>query len=332
MIEGAFEFFPFNMASGPAFLLFYLLLAVAGLGMAVALGERQARAYERRLQPPANRRPDGTPYRSPEGTATRFGLGRGLVPEADHCLAVAYLRGGRRAVCETLVAQSLAEGWLRQGNSGLYLGERSIRPGAVTKPLADALAAAGNPDAHSPQALSAAALQVAKVLEPELQRQLADAHLLRPAVAHLLRSGIIVLGGALIGVIGLIRATRGTSLHRPIGFLVFEMFAGAVACVLLAIRQRPSVVGLDYLGWLKDATTSMREEVTRRRRSEANDVSLAVAMDGVQAMPSGMQMAFPAAALAAIFAPSSSSNNSSSSSDGGGGGGGGGCGGGGCGG
>ncbi len=86
------DFFPFNMESGPQFLLFYAAFAFVGLNAVRIVRNLLGRWLDGRVG-----------AGSPGG-----GLAIGRVPRADDCLAVAYLREGSRGIANTLISEAMA--------------------------------------------------------------------------------------------------------------------------------------------------------------------------------------------------------------------------------
>lgn len=104
MIHETFDFFPFNISSGPDFLGFYFLLALSAMvGVAYlrrGVGARLDRSYSSASLPtsavPATHT---TPYRAhgPSAPIERKRLTVGWIPKPDEYLAIAYLKGARSA-------------------------------------------------------------------------------------------------------------------------------------------------------------------------------------------------------------------------------------------
>jgi hypothetical protein len=121
---GLYDVWPFNMASGPEFLGFYLLISVVGLLAAVlaqiAVGghlDRATQAETDAAPPPST----GGPYRA-EGRPRerkRRRLTTGWVPRADEFWAIAYVKEGKRGVANALMSVALAGGWLVSEDDGL---------------------------------------------------------------------------------------------------------------------------------------------------------------------------------------------------------------------
>ncbi len=69
MIHEIFDFFPFNMGSGPAFLLFYLALSISGLVVAILVRSAVGASLDRSAQlsgaAAVAGAPGGAPYRTP---------------------------------------------------------------------------------------------------------------------------------------------------------------------------------------------------------------------------------------------------------------------------
>ena len=95
MISRTFDFFPFNMGSGPEFLVFYAGLAIGAFVLAAIARRVAGWLLDRGASSVGNAR-----------------LRVGKVPHADDCLAIAYLREGERGVANTLISEAVAEGWL----------------------------------------------------------------------------------------------------------------------------------------------------------------------------------------------------------------------------
>ncbi len=122
MIHEIFDFFPFNMESGPEFLMFYLLLTLAVLTAAsvlrAAISARLDRAFlasKSKEEPIVSSDEGGTPYRRPgrPPRLPRQKLTVGWIPKPDEHCAIAYLQGGTRGVANTLISTAMAAEWLR---------------------------------------------------------------------------------------------------------------------------------------------------------------------------------------------------------------------------
>src|SRR4051812_38264329 len=130
MIHEIFDFFPFDMASGPDFLAFYLCFAIVGVFGAALLRRTIAARIDRSFvveTEPAVLVPAGpaTPYRTrgmpPPPPRRRLAVG--WVPKPDEFWAIAYLKGGTRGVANTLISAAMAAGWIAAATD---------KPGSVT--------------------------------------------------------------------------------------------------------------------------------------------------------------------------------------------------------
>ncbi len=333
------DVFPINVASGPEFLLIYALMSVLGVGLAKAanLGVLSL------LTPHAPTGPSAVDaYR--QASVARRKLTIGAWPSVDDVLAVAFLRAGERGVAEAIVAQAVAEGWLTPAS---HPGAAwSVHPIPRDAALASrGLAAELHATAVTTHQVRSAATIVAARRTGDLERELAELGLLHPPGRMLVGSvAYATVGLSLLGV-GALRATRGIELGRPIGFLVLEMIAVAVALFLFRKASRLTSAGDRYLKWLGASTVSLRHDVYAGRTRRPADVALVGATAGLVAIPflaaawpgtawgSTAGSTFGAAEVPTGSSACSSSSCSSSSCGGGGGcgssscGGGGGCGG-----
>jgi hypothetical protein len=119
MFERIFDFFPFNMASGPQFLLFYAALSAALLG-AAHLGRRLLVAgwpSSPVFEEEEGEDGEGGYRANAGGEGKRRPLAIGWIPTPEEYLAVAYLKGGNAQVARTMLACAFAEQILRPGSS-----------------------------------------------------------------------------------------------------------------------------------------------------------------------------------------------------------------------
>ncbi|MEJ7729876.1 MAG: hypothetical protein WKG00_11710 [Polyangiaceae bacterium] len=279
MIE-MLDFFPFNMTSGPAFLVFYLLLCVGGVLATWATAAWVARRAE---QPQIGAGPvHGThAYRAP-GATPRQRLTIGSLPQPDEIWAVAWLRGQVSVTAEALVAAAIAEGGVVIDPSSRAI--TVVREGH-SDPLLDAFYRGLRARTlEVPGDVLAVGKAVAASAGPALRGELMAAGLVRSprALSAMLR--VIWTGGVLLLAIGFVRAVRGVALDRPVGLLVLEMLALGAVLVGLSLLAEVSPQRRKYLRWLSDATGSVCAEVAERRRTEPTEVALAVAQGGVASL------------------------------------------------
>jgi uncharacterized protein (TIGR04222 family) len=350
MIHEAFDFFPFNMASGPAFLAFYFFFALYALVGAIFLRRAVGARIDRALvTPPAvvstGAAANADPYRA-RGTVAptdRKRLGIGWIPGVDEHWAIAYLKGGERNVANTLISAAMAAGWLstlkeKPGTAHFRRANPPDDPGL----LAFHTRLAKNPESTLKLFdVHLAAGDATTDILPEIVRDLDTAGMVRPPATVQRLSLVVWVSGAVTVGVGLIRFVRAIELDRPAGFLIIEMLLIAFAFGVAGLTtSSQSTLRKDYLRWLDDATHSLRDDVASGRRAEAIDVGLAVAVGGASALAARASLVWihlallpePVAVASSGSSSSSSggsscSSNSGSSCGGGGGGSGGGCGG-----
>ena len=90
------DFYPFNIAAGPDFLVFYAIFAVVVFVLARIVRNVLGRVLDKRAEQSVEE--------------TRLLVGR--MPKTEDCLAIAYMREGERGVANTLISEAVAEGWL----------------------------------------------------------------------------------------------------------------------------------------------------------------------------------------------------------------------------
>lgn len=320
----AFDYAPFNLDSGPEFLLLYGVVSVVGVlaakgAQAVVMGALDT------PRPPAKEEPpplSASPVRRPPSHQR---LTVGHYPRRDEILEVAYLRNGVEGIVDAMLARAAAEGWIT-GSAGGSLEVNCLSPQVTSdsRELA-ALLPYGRTSVANARSI---ARDLAKRHEEGMTERLLAEGLLRPATRLVV--GQLAYWSVVLFVlsIGVIRLLRGLELERPIWFLVLMLLVAASASLSFAPSRRATNEAQRYLQWLNDATSSVREAV-KTHSAQPDDVALTGALVGVALVP-----AFALAGIAegGASATSGSSCGSSSSCGGGGGcgsscGGGGGCGG-----
>jgi uncharacterized protein (TIGR04222 family) len=291
-----FEFFPFDMESGPLFLAFYFVFSVATLFIAKRI--RKARIAAKYAEPPEpaalpEPRAPVTAYRTAVAPARAHHrrLTIGYAPGPDEVWAVSYLREGATGVANTIVAIAGAAGWLtpRGATSYVFTPPASTPAPAIGAFVAElkAKAPTGVTNANDVRvAASSAAASVAASLDLELD----DAGLAR-IVPDADQARIIEhLAIALNLVVGVVRLVRGALLGHPILFLVIEILGFLLYGRASAKRAYPNPRVTAYLKWLEDASYSLRVDVAGGRRRDVVDVALAAAIAGPMAV--GVMAAF----------------------------------------
>lgn len=342
MIHETFDFFPFNLSSGPDFLGFYFLFAFSALiGVAYlrrAVGVRLDRSHS---SPPlpicTGAAANANPYRA-QGSSSpieRKRLTVGWIPKPDEYLAIAYLKGGEHSVANTLISAAMAAGWLTclKENPGTALLYSVMPPEDAGLAMFHArLAAYHKPELTLAEVRNAATL-AASSLAAGITRDLGATGMVRSAVTVRNLSLIPWLSGALVLGVGMIRLLRAFELNRPASLLVVEMLFVMVLFVIVAsTTSATSTLRTEYLSWLDDSTISLRTDVASGRRRDPSDVGLAVAVGGASALAAAVPLAMIYSAMVPapiVFASTSTSSGSSSSGSSCGGGGGSSCGGGG---
>lgn len=314
-----FDFFPFNIDSGPAFLGIYALIAIVGLLLAKAAQERAIRRSEEETNAALAVKEQPAGYRVPaERPWAHQRLTVGFMPMREEHLRIAYLKGGNDAVASALVASAVAHGWLGIDLFG------SIRVGSPAQgALAEehALWRRIKSNASSVASVMEAARKVARSLESSYADDLLGAGFLRTQATR--RAGrwtVLLIGAAILGI-GAIRALRGVELGRSIQFLMIEMAGvGIGLVVILASRvERISAAGKAYLEWIDAATTTLRADVRAGRDQDPVDVLLAASLAGIFVVPELRRAASaaPNAFSGVAVASASTARAPASSSDGG---------------
>ena len=335
MIHSIFDFWPFDIDSGPAFLAFYFVLTVGGLILAVIVRSSIAQRIDREAiaddpQPvqaiPAGH---GSPYRyeAAPPAPVRKRLTTGWVPRPDELWAIAYLKEGTRGVANTLLGVAMTAGWLAQHptESGVLVVHTQAPPGEVTarRFFERLVSVAGSERKLTVEFARGNATLIAEEKKAELEAELQAAGLYRTKDAEHRIARVVWFVAMPVLLVGLIRAVRGVELDRPIAFLVIEMIVLlAVTAILAAVTTRDSTLKNEYLQWLEDSTVSLRADVASGRRRDPGDVGLALAVAGAGAVTAAF--AVLAATLipvpVAVASSGSSGSSCSSSSCGGGGG------------
>jgi uncharacterized protein (TIGR04222 family) len=329
-----FEFWPFDMASGPSFLAFYAALVVASAFASLRLGRALAERIDRG---PGDADPTGEgggAYRQAALPSRRKRLTLGSIPGGDEVFAITYLRRGTTGLAESLLCAATAAEWLVPSPDLSTVGLREAAPDEpLLLELYTSLASEKKPFLPR-EDVRRAADSVAAAAEGELRADLRAAGLHRSDRASLREASVVGGVGVFVLVVGLIRAGRGASLRHPIGFLSAEILLALVGFLGLAIfawNDNATARGRRYLRWLRSSTRSLCGEVAAGRRTGLHEILLAVAAVGAAELMSA-PIFYP---LQNFIVPPSSGgggDSGSSSSCGGGSCGGGGCGGGGCGG
>jgi uncharacterized protein (TIGR04222 family) len=346
------DVWPFNVSSGPLFLLIYAGLSVAVLVLARlwtqvigTASDGHAYARARALAAKEASSPSGlSAYRRPADPHQRFTMG--TLPRGDELWAIAHLRAGDTGVSDLLLATALASGWLYpvpEVWNGLALAASAVSNDPVSDRFIRALRA--DPAAKLTYINSRwTAREVAKGVGPDLRRQLEKVGLIRGAAVRTAMTVVLLVTGTVLNMVAMVRITRGLSLGRPVGLLVFELLVAAMTtCVLafLAYRSR-SMIGAAYLRWLRDVTPSLKADVAGGRRQDPREVGLVVAAFGLGSiygapiLPDGWSSpeprspsrsasstAAPSAGSASVTSTCASTSSSFSASSCGGGGGGG---------
>lgn len=320
----AFDYAPFNIESGPEFLLVYGVVGMVGLLAAKATQAVVMGALDSPRPPPKDGPPSlsASPMRRPPAHQR---LTVGHYPRRDEILEVAYLRNGVDGIVDALLARAAAEGWIT-GSAGGALEVNCLSPQvtADSRELAAVLP-------YGPTTVANArsiARDLAKRHEETMKDRLLAEGLLRPP-ARLLVGQVAYWAVVLFTLgVGVIRLLRGLELDRPIWFLAFMLLIVSSSSLGFARSRRATNEAQRYLDWLNGATISVREAV-KTHSAQPDDVALTGALVGVGIVPA---FALAGIAVGGASGSSGSSCGSSSSCGGGGGcgsscGGGGGCGG-----
>ena len=329
-VADAFDFFPINIASGPEFLLVYLVICVLALAVGKLVATLVASSLDRASVPT---KAAGWPKPSRFGLPSvayheRFTIG--FLPHPDELVGVGYLKSGLQGIVHASIGEAAATGWLRAVPGGHVVAPPPEHASPASRDFHVSLLRNGY--SVSPSQIRAGALATAQNIEESVKKELRAAGLLRSATtlstARLV--GLAFAGGALL--LGLIRAVRGVELGRPIILLVLEM---ALVAYVGRKVSRPSLrteLGDRYVAWLDAATGSLRLDVQTGRAQTQSDVMLAAALVGASVIPGFGSLAIVSSPTAVWGSSSGDSSLGSGSSCGGSGcgssgGGGGGCGG-----
>ncbi len=334
MIHETFDFFPFNLSSGPDFLGFYFLFALSALiGVAYlrrAVGVRIDRSYSSAHLPIfTGTAMHANPYRAQGSSAPveRKRLTVGWIPKPDEYLAIAYLKGGEHSVANTLISAAMAAAWLtclkeKPGTALLANVMPPEDPGLAA--FHARLSAYHNPELTLAEVRNAAT-SAASSLGAGISRDLDATGMVRSATTVRNLSLIPWLSGALVLGVGMIRLLRALELNRPASLLVLEMlFVMVIFVIMASTTSATSTLRKEYLRWLDDSTISLRTDVASGRRRDPTDVGLAVAVGGASVLADAIPLAMIYSAMVPapmVIASSSSSDSSSSGSSCGGGGG-----------
>jgi uncharacterized protein (TIGR04222 family) len=281
-----FDFFPFNVDSGPKFLAIYLGIAIVGLWLAKAAQARVVRRREEATKAALAVKEQPAGYRISAAIPwAHRPLTVGFMPMREEHLCIAYLKGGTAGVASALVASAVAHGWLVTDPDG------SFRIGSPERgALADEQALfkrlnTVNPDAASASSVLEAAHKVARRSESSYEDNLLRAGLLRTQATRTAgRWTVLLIGAAILGI-GAVRALRGVELGRSIGYLIIEMIGVCGALFLVSRVDRITTAGKAYLEWIDAATTTLRADVRAGRDQVPADVLLAASLAGMFVLP-----------------------------------------------
>lgn len=280
-----FDFFPFNVDSGPAFLGIYAAIAIVGLLLAKAAQARAIRRSEEAMKAALAVKEQPAGYRTPADRQwAHQPLTIGFMPLREEHLRIAYLKGGINGVADALVASAVAHGWLVIDVFGsLRIG--SPQHGALAEE--QALWRRIKVNASSVASVMEAARKVARSMESSYEDDLLRAGLLRTQATRTAgRWTVLLIGAAILGI-GAIRALRGVELGRSIGFLMIEMTGVCLGLVVILAAQveRITTAGKAYRQWIEAATTTLRADVRAGRDQEPVDMLLAASLAGMFVVP-----------------------------------------------
>jgi uncharacterized protein (TIGR04222 family) len=322
------DFWPLNMEPGLSFLAFYFVFSVAVLASTAAIVNGILRRSDEHalLAAAAARGASATSPGSYREAQPPPQLTLGRIPQPEEYWAIAYLRGGNRAVRDLLLCAAIAEGWLRDGGEpGAFVFLPHVPPtDAVLHRLYAAMPGDGSgatAQSVSWQTAGRLASRVAEEKETDLHRRIDAAGLARAPDAGELSAGALLVAGGFVVAVGFARLVRGIALAHKVGFLFLELVGVGLATAVLAHRfsKGKSTAANDYLRWLDGATQSLQSDVIGGRRNAPQEITLAAAIAGAAAVSSGPVFR----GIEAFFRPAPNSSDGSGSS---------GCGGGGCGG
>lgn len=281
-----YDVWPFNLDSGPEFLVLYALLSLVAFGIGWFASELVASLIERtggpHVAPTSTAAESLGAYRSSVGPAGPRPLARGTLPGPEDVWAIAWLRDGESGVAEALMAAAVASGWVRGNGTSLTVSSGSPPSDPILADFHTALSWIGD----SYLGIRRAAKGIAQRYAPELRASMARAGFERSRNMRTFVSALIVVAGAAMLFVGVVRCARARELHRPHGFLVVEMAALAVATSFVAKRrwESRSARADQYLSWLGNATRSLRQDVLSGRRTSSEEVASTAAISGLTAI------------------------------------------------
>jgi uncharacterized protein (TIGR04222 family) len=306
-----FDFFPFNIDSGPRFLVIYAGIAIIGILLAKAVQARAIRRSEEATKAAMAVKEQPAGYRVPAGAPWAHQLLTiGFMPMREEHLRIAYLKGGNNAVAGALVASAVAHGWLVTNPHGSFgVGSPGRGVLAEEQALSRELLAGWEPVSR----VMEAAHKIAGRWESSYEDDLVRAGLLRTQATRTAGRWAALLIGAAILAIGAIRALRGGELGRPVGLLIFEMVCICIALVviLFARVERITTTGKAYLEWIDAATTTLRADVQAGRDQVPADVLLAASLAGMFVLPALASAATASPDALRHFAAASAGTSSS---------------------
>jgi uncharacterized protein (TIGR04222 family) len=266
-----FNFFPFNIRSGPDFLLLYAVLGIIGLIVLMLV----RRTYGGYLDNLATVGP---------GHDKRLQIGR--IPDPAQHYAIAYLKRGDLGVADTLVAVAHAAGAIQKNQQNAKTFFVKIPEDAPQHPILrsflERLIPQDKTEAVEVTAteISNAARNTAIEYASTLRSELMSSGMIRSVEAKQRVSQAVLIGGVLIVAFGGIRLIRAVMLDHRFTFLVVEMAIFAVTIFFISRNTKDSVLRDAYLSWLEDSTASLRVSVESGWATTPDSVGLGVAVAG----------------------------------------------------
>ncbi len=289
-MDELFDFFPFDMDSGPGFMAVFLLISVGLMLLGTVVRGRVARRIDAASMPEpvaAAVPPGGPPVPTQGEPGPRLTVG--VLPRGEQLWMVAWLRAGRVGVAQTLVANAWAEGWLSSSPSDRRLlrftGRKIPRDRAAVR-FYDQLEQFPEKDLRPEDVLELATM-MAKSMEPKLRHDVKLAGMVRSSADQWRLARVMLLFGALAEAVAVIRVVvreaqnPGALSSESMLLGTFAMFVVAPVFVVLALFRPSSNARKRYLEWLEDATLSLVGEVEGRRCKDPADVTLAAAVAGL---------------------------------------------------
>ena len=245
MIARLVDFFPFNIAAGPQFLVFFAVLSVGVLIVVNLVRGGLGRVLDKRAD-------------------ERFILGsRRRMPKTEDCLLVAQLEGDAAWPHLMRRRSRRAVGPPRKDKATFTFGGQHPRR-AAARSFHDSIAGVKKTEVDA-TTVQAAAKETARDQVGRLDQELAAAGMVRSAQTLWALRLVVFAGGGFLMLVGLIRILRAVELGRPFSLLLVEMLVVAVIpwrCFGSAGQTLKKITS----DWLDKANTSLQATDSGRRK------------------------------------------------------------------